>query len=62
MILANTLVFEIPVTPKDYYRKSIKTSQTEDLFRISSKPTQSRIITYIQLSISRDRVNIDDNQ
>jgi hypothetical protein len=53
---------EIPVTADDIYWHSTKPTQPEDLFRISTEADQGKIITYIQLSISRHGDRIDDCQ
>ena len=53
---------EITVTTEYIYRKSTKSPQTEDLFRISLDAGQGRIITYIQLSIYGHASSVADNQ
>jgi hypothetical protein len=53
-------VSEITVTADGVYWHSTKSTQPEDLFRISTEADHGRIIAYIQLSISRDSTQIGD--
>jgi hypothetical protein len=51
---------ELPVTADDIYWYSIKPTQPEDLFRISTEADQGGIITYIQLSMKLKHRSISD--